>query len=105
MGVMNDRVKNIVEMEERLDKIQAAVDEAQAAIDKLKSLSDEMELLRNYYIDGEWTDDFDAHNEGKIAQDIKCGVLSEDAVYNLLTDNYSLAIDMLETATEMIKNH
>ena len=50
-------------------------------------------------------DDLDKSNQGKIDPEISQGIFSEDLVYNLLGDNYYLAVDMLELATEIIKNN
>ncbi|WP_373724303.1 DUF4298 domain-containing protein, partial [Bacteroides heparinolyticus] len=36
---------------------------------------------------------------------VKCGVLSEDAVYNMIGDNYDTAVRMLEVATGILKAH
>ena len=49
--------------------------------------------------------DLDESNEGKIDPQISQGIFSEDLVYDLLGDNYYLAVDMLELATDIIKNN
>lgn len=39
-----------------------------------------------YYEDGQWLSDFELDEQGKLPRDLKRGVLSEDGVYNFLTD-------------------
>ena len=47
--------------------------------------------------------DYDDSNSGKLPKGLKCGVLSEDAVYDLLTDERRIAIQMMETALTILK--
>ena len=47
-------------------------------------------LVEAYYSGGRWRQDYDDDCAGKIPSDLKRGVLSEDAVYNLLIDNHDL---------------
>ena len=35
--------------------------------------------------------------------DLPCGVLSEDAVYDLLDEHFQMGVELLEIATKMIK--
>ena len=39
-----------------------------------------------YYEDGTWLRDYELDEQGKFPRDLKRGVLSEDGVYNFLTD-------------------
>jgi len=45
-----------------------------------------LKILIDYYEGPLWREDFEADEAGKLPKDLKRGVLSEDAVYNLLTD-------------------
>ena len=45
------------------------------------------QALEPYYSGGVWRQDYDDDCAGKIPCELKRGVLSEDAVYDLLTDN------------------
>ena len=42
--------------------------------------------LETYYTSSQWRKDFEADEAGKLPKDLKRGVLSEDGVWNLLTD-------------------
>ena len=42
--------------------------------------------LTSYYESGQWLQDFEADERGELPKDLKRGVLSEDGVYNLLSE-------------------
>ena len=84
------QIENITLMENRLNALRAAADELTAAAEKYKALQADFDLLSEYYGSKEWFRDFDDSNAGKLPRDLLCGVLSEDAVYDLIADNNSL---------------
>ena len=59
--------------------------------------------LAAYYDGGEWRADFEDDEAGKLPNDLPRGVLTEDAIYDLLTDNRELLTEMLETAADITK--
>ena len=71
-------------MERILDSAQRAVQLKD--LEKINLMSDEIKELINYYESDSWLKDFEADEAGLIPNDLKRGVLSEDAVYNLLLD-------------------
>ena len=44
------------------------------------------EALRNYYFGGQWLADYMADERGELPQNLKRGVLSQDGLWNLLSD-------------------
>ena len=44
------------------------------------------EELLQYYTGGQWLADYEADRRGELPPDLKRGVLSEDGVWNLLTE-------------------
>ena len=42
--------------------------------------------LTSYYESGQWLKDFESDERGELPKDLKRGVLSEDGVYNLLSE-------------------
>ena len=44
------------------------------------------EALRNYYFGGQWLLDYQADERGELPPELKRGVLSEDGVWNLLSE-------------------
>jgi len=80
------QIKRVERYEEIFDKVSAAarrLDEARGAFD---ALAPDIEALEAYYTGAEWKRDFAADEAGKLPPELKRGVLSEDAVYDLLED-------------------
>jgi hypothetical protein len=67
-----DRIER-VEMYERL------FDEAATSRDP-----EMLQLLDAYYTSGQWKEDYEADERGELPPDMKRGVLSQDALYDLL---------------------
>ena len=64
---------------ERVEKYERLFDEAAASHDPEK-----LRLLEVYYTSGEWREDYEADERGELPPDLKRGVLSQDALYDLL---------------------
>lgn len=86
-------------MELRLDRASAAVMELSAALDKYEDAQEAIALLEAYYGSDEWRKDFADDEAGRLPQDLKRGVLSEDAVWNLLSDNRDLKARIREMSS------
>ena len=93
---MNDEkaVKRIQEMEEILDHANKVINELESKISELESIQPDIQKLEKYYTGKDWKADFKLDEEGKLPPDLKRGVLSEDAAYDLLERNREL-IDQL----------
>lgn len=65
---------------ERVKKYERLFDEALAQPDPEK-----LRLLEAYYTSGEWLEDYEADERGEFPPGLKRGVLSQDALYNLLS--------------------
>lgn len=73
-------------MEDKFDKALRGAAALDAALEQFRAISSDMEELIAYYESDLWREDFNADEEGKLPADLKRGVLSEDGIYNLLTD-------------------
>lgn len=91
-----DRIERIMKMEAILDRTRAAFDALSDALEAYKSSLGDFGELRGYYTGGEWIDDHDADDAGLLPQDLKRGVLSEDAVFDLLAEYESLRAELAE---------
>lgn len=49
-------------------------------------IKDMLKELTEYYQSGQWLCDYEADERGELPSDLKRGVLSQDGVYNLLSD-------------------
>ena len=86
-------IERIIRNEERLDKIKDNVDCLQKELEIFKSNKKDLYLLNNYYGSKNWIKDKESFENGKVAN-IKAGVLSEDAVWNMLEDINDLLNEM-----------
>ena len=73
-------------MELRLERSAAAVMELSAALDKYEAALEDIKALDAYYGSEEWKQDFSDDEAGRLPADLKRGVLSEDGIWNLLSD-------------------
>lgn len=64
---------------QRVEKYEKLFDEASVSHDPEK-----LRLLDAYYTSGQWRDDYEADERGELPPDLKRGVLSQDALYDLL---------------------
>lgn len=85
-----DQIKRITYMEDNLNKVSQAVEELEAAFENYESIQKNWKELLAYYDSRQWRRDFEDDEAGKLPADLRRGVLSEDAVYNLLTENQRL---------------
>lgn len=95
-----DDVKRISEMEELLEGTRQALEVLHEALDRVEELQDDMGQLFAYYGSEVWFEDL----ERELPPDTKAGVLSEDLVYDTITDARSAAFRMIEIGTDILKN-
>ena len=81
-----EQIERITHMEQILDEATEAVSSLSEALEKYAAIQDKLQELSAYYSSEQWHQDFDDDSAGKIPCDLKRGVLSEDAIYNLLAD-------------------
>ena len=96
---MTDNIKRITEMEIALDECREVLDDMESALDRLESVREKMGELFAYYGSEEWFED----RELELPPDVKAGVLSEDFVYDAVTDAKDMSVRMLELAADVIK--
>ncbi len=88
------RTGNITEMENRLNRAIEATEELRSALDKFKSVQADIAALNDYYGSPQWFRDRDDDSAGKLPANLHRGVLTEDSIYNMLTDVNELMKDM-----------
>ena len=71
-------------MEQRYNNALAAIKDGSA--DSLKAIKEDVAELSKYYGSELWKQDFAADEAGILPRDLKRGVLSEDGIWNLLSD-------------------
>ena len=83
---MTERIRRITEMERRYDWVRHVLRASGACPDRLDSVRGDIQALSQYYEGSLWREDFEADEAGLLPKDLKRGVLSEDGVYDLLSE-------------------
>ena len=86
---MEDNKKQIArirQMEQRLNRAVAVVKRLTAALDKYEAVLVDITALDEYYGSELWRQDLADDEAGRLPEGLKRGVLSEDGIWNLLTD-------------------
>ena len=79
-----DAIERIQEMEEILDRASKIMKDLESNIAEFESLQSEIKELEKYYTGKKWKSDFKLDEDGKLPQDLKRGVLSEDGICDLI---------------------
>ncbi len=93
-------IDRISKNEERLDSVNASLKDLEEALKSFKDNKKNYDLLNRYYGSKNWFKDKDDYETKKIPQ-IKAGVLSEDAVWNM-NDNIN---DIIKEMESIIKQY
>ena len=81
------QIERIKWMEQRFNNaLDALVAIKNGNVDSLKAIKDVIAELSKYYSSELWKMDFAADETGNLPPDLKRGVLSEDGIWNLLSD-------------------
>lgn len=94
---VKEQIKKIENAELALDRAQTAVSALEKAWEDYLSVSDDIEKLEKYLNSPERRQDLEADEAGKLPDRLRRGVLSEDAIWDLLEQNDGLLNE--------IKNH
>ena len=81
-----EQIERIKQMELRMERAAKAVMELSAALDNYEAVLEDIAALKQYYGSETWKQDFADDEAGLLPEDLKCGVLSEDGIWNLLSD-------------------
>ena len=81
-----EQIERIKQMELRMEHAAKAVMELSVALENYEAVQEDLTALSEYY-DGEaWKQDYTDDEAGRLPADLKRGVLSEDGIWNLLSD-------------------
>ena len=78
-------ITRIKEMEDRYHEVTRVLGELDMAIEEYNDFKDELATLKDYLESGQWQKDFEADEAGLVPKDLPREVLSEDALYDLLS--------------------
>ena len=90
---MNNIIERITKMEDILDELTIVVEKSDKVMNELVDSLKDLNTLKKYY-ESQYMKDVMADKRNEVPQDLKRGVLSEDAVHTLLTDLFELSKKM-----------
>lgn len=97
-----NQIERIERMERYLNESEQAVKILSDALEQYEAAQKALKKLSDYYGSTLWMKDYEDDEAGKLPKDLNRGVLSEDAVYNLLTDHHDLILRMSKAVTKSI---
>lgn len=79
-------IARVRQMEQYFEEIREATEKDTEAVYKDDVLHKKWQELLSYYEGGQWLKDYECDERGELPRDLKRGVLSEDGVYNLISE-------------------
>lgn len=77
-------IERIQQMERYYDAVSSALEANANEMYENAAISKMIQELTEYMDSGLWLQDYERDERGELPKDLKCGVLSEDGLYNLL---------------------
>ena len=77
-------------MEQNLERARQALRELDYALDEYEAVQEALQELDTYYGSDTWKQDFADEEQGRLPKSLKRGVLSEDAIWNVLEEYRTL---------------
>ena len=99
-----ETIERIQHFERLLDAVAPALEDLEMALDRFDGVQEAVQELSAYYGSEEWHADLAEDEAGKLPQDLKRGVLSEDGIYDILSAHYALTVRLLDTVSSILKN-
>lgn len=86
MILKTEVIGRVQQMEQYMDEVSRALQTSPNKIKKDKALCRKIETLAQYIDSGQWLADYEADERGELPPGLKRGVLSQDALCNLLSE-------------------
>ncbi len=99
-----EQIERIKLMELHLDKAALAVKALSDALDLYSEAVESIETIDDYLASDEWEQDFNDSEAGRLPKDLKCGVLSEDGIWDVVDTSRELNCQMLELVATMLRH-
>ena len=78
-------IRRVIRMEAAMKRVAGANARLERALALFEARSKDIDALEAYYAGG-WQQDFEADERGEFPSELRRGVLSEDALYDVLSD-------------------
>ena len=82
----DERLLRIIKMERYFDELLAENLRTRGLYSASKTIRGKINALKNYYQNGLWLQDYESDERGELPRGLKRGILSQDALYNFLSD-------------------
>lgn len=99
----NELAERVMLMENRYNRCAEITESLWDALRLWEAEVQEFWKLMEYYESEEWSADRAASDVGLLPAEQPCGVLSEDAIYNLFCDMRGVSLDMAEAALRWLR--
>ena len=83
----NERLQRIIKMERLFDELLEDNFKNPGLLTESKILQDKIEVLKEYYQSGLWLQDYECDERGELPENLKRGILSQDALYDFFSEN------------------
>ena len=84
------QIERIERMERNLERATNALRVLNDALDEYEAVQEALHELNSYYGSDTWKQDFSDDEQGRLPKNLKRGILSEDAIWNVLEDYRTL---------------
>ena len=95
------QIERIERMERNLERATNALRVLNDALDEYEAVQEALHELNSYYGSDTWKQDFSDDEQGRLPKNLKRGILSEDAIWNLL-ENYRTLKERLESFPSLL---
>ncbi len=99
----SEQTRRIMEMESRLNACSRSMKRLAGELDDFEDALQEYEQLTDYFGSTLWMNDFEDDEKGKLPPQLWRGVLSEDAVYDLMDDFRRLTERMIRLCADAVR--
>lgn len=79
-------ISRITKMEKIFDDLKFSFEKSKEEFYKNKNLQKKLKSLTNYYENGKWLKDYQLDEENLLPKNLKRGILSQDGIYNFLSE-------------------
>ena len=79
-------ISRITKMEKFFDDLKFSFEKSKEEFYKNKNLRRKLKVLTNYYENGKWLKDYQLDEENLLPKNLKRGILSQDGIYNFLSE-------------------
>ena len=99
-----ETIERISHFEQLLDTVTPVLKDLETVLDRFDDIQEAVQELSAYYGSESWHADLAEDEAGNLPADLKRGVLSEDGIYDVLSEHYALTVRLLDTVSAILKN-